>query len=145
MIKILWDEIRSIDTSRKALRSFGLLVGGVVLAIAAVVLWRKGWSPGMAVYVLSGIGGMLVLLGATIPLALKPIYTAWMALAVVLGYIMTRVILTLVFYLVVTPIGLIMRAVGRDPLSRKLDPEAPSYWLEKTYQDDSAARLEKYY
>lgn len=145
MIKILWDEIRSIDTSRKALRSFGLLVGGVVLAIAAVVLWRKGWSPGTAVYVLSAIGGALVLLGATVPSALKPLYSAWMALAVVLGFIMTRVILTLVFYLIVTPIGLIMRAVGRDPLNRKLDADARSYWLEKTYQEDSPARLEKYY
>lgn len=86
-----------------------------------------------------------MLLGAAIPAVLKPIYSVWMALAVVLGFIMTRVILTIVFYLVVTPIGLIMRAVGRDPLDRKLDSNASSYWLEKTYRDESAARLEKYY
>ena len=145
MIRILWDEIRSVDSSRKALRSFGLLVGGVVLAIAAIVLWRRDWTPGTAVFVLSAIGGGLLLLGATFPVLLKPIYSVWMALAVILGFIMTRVILTIVFYLVVTPIGLVMRATGRDPLSRKLDADAPTYWLEKSYADESPARLEKYY
>ncbi len=145
MIKILWDEIRSVDSSRKALRSFGILVGGVVLAVAVFVLWKSGWKPGTAVYILAGVGGALMLLGATAPRVLKPVFLVWMALAVVLGYVMTRVILTVVFYAVVSPIGLIMRAVGRDPLERRLDPDAKSYWLEKTYPHNSPKRLEKYY
>lgn len=145
MIKIIWDEILSVDTSRKSLRSFGLVVGGVLLAIAAVVFWRSGWAAGTAVYVLGSIGGILVLLGAVLPTVLKPAYMVWMGLAVVLGYIMTRVILTIVFYLVVTPIGILMRVFGRDPLDRKLEPNAPTYWRDKEYDDDRRARLEKYY
>lgn len=145
MFKILWVEIRNIDTSRKALRSFGLLVGAVLLGIAGIVFWRSGWLIGPPVYWLGGIGSALVLLGAAIPNVLRPIYLVWMALAVILGYVMTRVILTFVYYLVITPTGLIMRALGRDPLNRDIDPSAPTYWITKEYVDDSPKRLEKYY
>ena len=58
---------------------------------------------------------------------------------------MTRVLLTLVFALVMLPIGLVLRLVGKDLLDRRLDPAADSYWKPKTYADDSPARLEKYY
>jgi hypothetical protein len=56
---------------------------------------------------------------------------------------MTRVILTVMYYLVFTPIGLIMRALGRDPMNRSLTGE--SYWIERTVVDESPARLTKYY
>lgn len=145
MIDILRDEIRSMDRSRKALRSFGCLVGGILLFIAGVLYWRAGWSAVPAVYVFGSVGGALLFSGVAAPSVLKPIHVGWMVLAVLLGFIMTRVILTLVFYLVVTPTGLIMRATGRDPLRRKLDKSASTYWLEKSYDDDSPKRLEKYY
>ena len=145
MFKVLLAEIRSIDTSRKALRSFGLLVGGVLLAIAGIVYWRAEWTAVTAVRILGGIGGLLVVLGLVAPTLLKPVHKAWMALAVILGYIMTRVLLTLVYFLAVTPIGLIMKALGKDLLNRKLDREAESYWIRKSYPDRSAKRLEKYY
>jgi hypothetical protein len=74
---------------------------------------------------------------------LKPAHTVWMGLALVLGFVMTRVILTLMYYLVFTPVGLLMRALGRDPMQRKLGAE--SYWIVKEYPDDSAARLTRYY
>ncbi len=144
-LRMLWQEIREIDTSRKALRSFGWVVGAVLLGIAAVVWWRRDWTATGAVVWLGGIGGALVALGLLAPALLRPLYRVWMALAVVLGFVMTRVILTLVFYLVLTPIGLLLRLFGKDPLHRRLDPNAPSYWLEKTYDDESPERLEKYY
>lgn len=141
----LLHEIRAVDTSRKALRSFGWLVGAVLFGIATAVLWRKGWAPTTAVYVLGGMGALLVVLGTLTPILLKPLYRVWMALAVVMGFVMTRVILTLVYFFVLTPIGLLLRLFGKDLLDRKLDPEAPSYWKKKDYPDDSPARLEKYY
>lgn len=138
-------EIRSLDTSRKALRSFGLVVGGVLLGIGAFVWWRHDGAAGTATYVLAGVGGALVLIGLAAPRVLRPVYRAWMALAVVLGFVMTRVLLTLVFTLVVLPIGLVMRLAGRDPLHRRLDPEASTYWIRKAYDADDPTRLEKYY
>lgn len=144
-MRVLWQEIKAVDTSTKALRSFGWVVGGVLLVIAVVVWGRNGFALTTAAYVLGGIGGALVVLGGAAPVILKPVYRVWMALAVVLGFVMTRVILTVVFFLVMTPIGLVMRLLGKDPLHRRLDPDAASYWIEKSYDDDAPERLEKYY
>ena len=141
----LWHEIKSVDTSKKALRSFGWVVGGVLVVIAAVGWWRNDFALTTATTVLSGLGAALTVLGLTTPLVLKPVYRVWMALAVVLGFVMTRVILMVVYYLVMTPIGLVMRLLGKDPLDRRPDPGAASYWIERTYPDDSKERLEKYY
>lgn len=142
---MLWTEIRNIDASRRALRSFGLLVGAVFLAIAGVVFWRHNWITGTTEGVLAGIGAVLVLFGWIYPLALRPVYYVWMGLALVLGYVMTRIILTIVFYVVVTPIGLIRRMLGHDSMNRELRPEQATYWLKKTYPDESPNRLEKLY
>lgn len=144
-LKVLAAEIRSLDTSKRSLRSFGYVVGLVLIGIAAVVLWRHDWAPIPAVYWLGGIGGTLVVLGLLVPSVLRPVYRVWMALAVVLGFVMTRVLLTTVFFTVLTPIGLLMRLFGKDPMHRTLNPSAPSYWIKKAYADESPGRLEKYY
>ena len=68
-----------------------------------------------------------------------------MALAVLMGFIMTRILLTLIFVLLFIPTGLLMRLFGRDPLRRKLDPDAKSYWIRKQYDPESRERLERYY
>ncbi len=141
----LWQEFLHLDTSRKALRNFGLVVGGVLLGIAALVLWRKGWTPNTAVYILGGIGGALVVLGLIVPAVLKPLYRVWMGLALVLGFVMTRVLLTVVFFLLFMPIGLVMRLLGRDPMHRRPDPSAASYWIKRTPDASPKERLEKYY
>jgi len=144
MLEILQD-FRELDTGEKALRSFGRTVGLVLVAIAVFVLWRRGWTPDSLIYILGGIGLALVLLGLTVPPALKPLYRVWMALALVLGFVMTRVLLTLVFYLAVTPTGLLLRLFGKDLMYRKPDPDAASYWLPKTPPEDPRKQLEKYY
>jgi hypothetical protein len=144
-LHILREEIRSLDLSRRALRSFGLTVGGVLLLVGLVIFWRRDWTAGTAVHIFAGTGIFLAVAGAAIPGLLRPLYRIWMGLAVVLGYVMTRVILTAVFFLVVVPIGLLMRLFGRDPLHRELSGEAPTYWIRKQYQDDSPRRLERYF
>lgn len=144
-MRLLWQEIIEVDTSTKALRSFGWLVGGVLLLIALVVWWRHDWTFTTAVYWLGGIGGALVVLGSIMPVVLRPLYRVWMALAMVLGFVMTRVLLTLVFFLLIAPLGLLRRLLGKDPLHQTPDAETTSYWIQKTYDDPSKERLEKYY
>ncbi|HMB93369.1 MAG TPA: SxtJ family membrane protein [Rhodothermales bacterium] len=144
-MRLIWQEIKEVDTSKKALRSFGWLVGGMLLVIALVVWWRHDWTFTTAIYWLGGIGGALVVLGSMVPVLLRPLYRVWMALAIVLGFVMTRVLLTLVFFLLITPIGLVRRLFGKDPLRQKPDADATSYWIPKTYDDPSKERLEKYY
>jgi fatty acid desaturase len=138
-------EIRDLDVGKKKVRSFGYPVGGVLIALALVGLWRNGWRFTPAAYALLGAGGVLAALALAAPAVLRPVYRVWMGLALVLGFVMTRVILTLVFFLVITPVGWIMRVLGKDPLHRRFDRSAASYWIEKTPPDPSPKRLEKYY
>jgi multisubunit Na+/H+ antiporter MnhB subunit len=97
-------------------RSFGLSVGAVLLAVAGYLLWR-GRVTGAAVA--GGIGAALVLGGLVAPRLLKWPSALWWKFAIALGYVNARVILSMAFLLVLTPIGLIWRAIGRDPLARR--------------------------
>lgn len=139
-------EVRELDLSVRSLRSFGLVVGGVFAGIALVSAWRNEWTLSPLMMGFAWGGGGLMVLGALVPRVLKPIYRAWMALAFALGYVMTRVILTLVFVLTVVPIGLVLRALGKDPLAKRLAPGAETYWISR---DDPAPstrqRLERYF
>jgi hypothetical protein len=139
----LWHEIRTLDTSENALRSFGRVVGAVLVGIAVFIAWRRGWAPNVGAAVLAGLGTTLLVLGQLAPAVLKPVHRVWMALALVLGFVMTRVILTLVFFLVITPTGLVFRLLRKDPLHRHPDPARPTYWIPKTYHDPSPKRLER--
>lgn len=119
------DEISAIDASPSKLRQFGLVVGGI-LAAGGLFMYLKGASP---VWLLIGIA--LIVLGTTAPIALRYPYYAWMTLAVVLGLIVAPVVLAALFYLLLTPIGLLQRVFGTDPLARRFEPGAASYWKKK--------------
>ncbi|MEM8996205.1 MAG: SxtJ family membrane protein, partial [Acidobacteriota bacterium] len=114
------EEIAQLQTDPTTLRKFGLMVGGVFAALGAFLVWRDiSWAI-VFVY----IGAPLIVLGAVVPKILRPIYIGWMSFAVVLGSIVTRILLTLFFFLVITPVGLFFKIIGRDALHRKLDPDA---------------------
>ena len=66
-----------------------------------------------------------------------------MTLALVLGFIMSHIILALVYYLVLTPIGFFMRILGKDPLTLKSDPNADSYWIKREKKEWSRENYEK--
>jgi Saxitoxin biosynthesis operon protein SxtJ len=96
-------------------RRFGLAVGAAFLALAALLYWRE--LPTAAV-VAGILGAALLLGGLAIPGRLGPVYRTWMRFAFALSRITTPIFLGIVYYLVFTPIGLIMRALGRNPLAR---------------------------
>jgi hypothetical protein len=112
-------------TSRRAEREFGLIVGGVLLLLSGWWLYR-GKFPTLSPVTLP-IGGLLVLLGLIFPAALVWPNKAWMALAEVLSFVTTRIILAFVFFVIVTPIGVIKRLFGWDPLHRRA-AKSDSYW-----------------
>ena len=97
-------------------RSFGVSVGGVLLAVAAFMWWRgrltgAAWS--------GAIGAVLLVLGLIAPKLLKWPSALWWKLTMALGYINARVILTIAFLLVLTPIAFVWRLIGRDPLAKR--------------------------
>jgi hypothetical protein len=97
----------------------------VFLLLAAVSWWRGHVTPPL---VLGGVGAALVLPALLVPRVLGPVEHAWMAMAAVLGAVNTRILLTLVYVVVVTPIGWIRR-LGGDPLERGLGSDAPTHWV----------------
>jgi glucan phosphoethanolaminetransferase (alkaline phosphatase superfamily) len=109
----------------RAEREFGLLVGGVFVLISGWWLYR-GKFHNVSPITLT-IGLVLVLLSLVLPNALVWPNRAWRALAELLSFISTRIILCLVFFVVVTPIGFVKRLFGWDPLHRRAAP-ADSYW-----------------
>jgi hypothetical protein len=104
-------------------RKFGLLVGGAFLLLGALLRWR-GWDVGA--WIPASLGGLLLLAGLTVPTRLGPVYRGWMALALVISKVTTPLFMGLIYFLVLTPSGLIARLFGHRPLSHTQG--AANYW-----------------
>ena len=111
--------------SLRAEREFGLLVGGILVLLSAWWLYRGKFHS--VSHITLPLGGALLFLGLVFPQALVWPNKAWMALAEVLSFITTRIILAFVFFVIVTPIGFIKRLLGWDPLHRRAG-SSDSYW-----------------
>lgn len=112
-------------SSFRAEREFGLVVGGVFVLLGGWWLYRGKFIT--AAYVTLLLGTLLTILGLLWPRALVLPNRAWMLLAEGLSFVTTRIILGLVFFLVITPIGVVKRLSGWDPLSRR-GARSASYW-----------------
>jgi hypothetical protein len=111
-------------------RRFGLSVGGVFLALGALLAWRNHPTIGT---ILGVPGALLVLGGLVVPQWLGPVERGWMRFAAVAGAFNARIILGLAYYLVISPVGVVMRLFGRDPLDRRLRT-GDSYWRKRPPQ-----------
>ena len=121
---MILEEIKNIKSEKKDLRNFGITFG-VVLGLLAGALWWKEKDTYTVFLILSSA---FFFFGLVLPGLLKPLQKAWMALAVVMGFFMTRVILSILFYFVFTTIGLIGRLSGKKFLNLKMDTSTKSYW-----------------
>jgi hypothetical protein len=135
------NEIRAIDTSPRKIRDFGM-VFFVVFALLGGVLLYKGRSSGYACLALSVV---FVVLGTRAPGLLKPIHKVWMTLALLLGFFTSRLILCILYYCVVTPIGVMMRLLGKDLLDQRWNTEASSYWIKKDQKGFDKEQYKKLY
>ncbi|MEM7356059.1 MAG: SxtJ family membrane protein [Acidobacteriota bacterium] len=140
-------EVKELPAGTQDLRKFGWTMGIAFTLLWAVVLYLFPylWGRGHDVPLLWQIGLGFAVIGTVLPIALKPIYFAWMTLALILGYVMTRVLLTIFFFVVLTPVALVFKLIGRDALHRKLDRGAESYWIEKEYLIPDRTRYEKFF
>ncbi len=109
----------------RQLRQFG------AIALAAFPLAAWLWASGPAGWSLAAAGMVWAGVGLVRPAAVKPLYLALCAVAVPIGWVIGEALLAIVYYFVFLPVGLAMRLVGRDPLQRKLDRKAASYWQPK--------------
>lgn len=112
------------EVNIKENRKFGLLVGGAFVLIACYSFYRKGHINVVAM----SIGSALVLAGLLIPSRLTLIKWGWEALGRVLGFINTYILLTVLYLIVVAPVGLVNRIIGKDILKLNPDKKAKTYW-----------------
>ena len=123
-------------------RQFGFAVGGVFSLLAGWWLYR-GRFPSLAPGLL-GLGAVLVFFGAVLPRTLVWPNRGWMAMAEAISFVSTRVVLGLVFFFVITPIGVVKRLTGWDPLRRRRAP-ASSYWRPYSVRQRDSKHYEKMY
>ena len=113
----------------KQLRHFGLIVGGIfaVIGLWPVLVRAQGprlWALALAV--------ALVVPALVLPRSLTYVHRSWMAAGEALGWINTRIILSVIFYALVTPMGILMRRFGGDPMHRRFEPDATTYRVPKS-------------
>lgn len=119
----MFNEIPTLD--RKGLREFGLITGALFAGIFGLLLpWKFEWQWPIWPWLLFAALAAAALIA---PMSLRPVYNAWMRFGLVIGSIMSRIILGIVFFLVVTPLGVLMRATGKDPMHRSFNRSAASY------------------
>jgi hypothetical protein len=130
-------EVRPPSASEE--RWFGFIPLVFFSIVAALVLWQTGAVR---------IAAAALLLGAAIaavyyasPACRRPLYFAWMRLVSPIGWVVSNVALALVYFLIVTPLGLAMRTMRRDPLRLRRRPHASTHWVARAQSDDPARYL----
>ena len=119
------EEIKNIKSGKRKLRQFGITLGTVLGLLGGLFLLRgREYYPYFLVLSFS-----FLFSGLVAPRLLKPVQKIWMTLAVSISWVMTRVILSLLFYLVVTPIGILAKMIGKDFLDLKFNRNTKSYWI----------------
>jgi hypothetical protein len=119
----------------KRLRQFAVisLFGFGAMAFA---VWRTHgatWPAGL----LALFGAVVCAAGLVRPTSVRPVYVGLMAVTLPIGWVVSGLLLRAVFYLVVTPVGLVFRAIGRDALQLE-QPKTSSYWIDHDEPDDPA-------
>jgi len=137
----MFEEIKNIKSEKSDLRNFGIIVGIILLIISGFLFWKEKES----FQIFLAIGIILFLIAISIPAVLKPVYWIWMIFAIILGWFMTRVILSLLFYFVFTSIRITLRFFGNQFLELRWDKSKESYWNYKNSHRISHKDLEKQY
>lgn len=128
-------------SSRSEQRKFGIVMA-IAIAVVTVIHWLiRGHLAVWPFY----LAGAFLVLGLVAPKVLQPVFVAWMKFALAINWVVTRVLLSIVFFLMIVPTRFLMQAFGEDPLKRAFEPEAPSYWDEAEEQPTDPNRYTNQY
>ncbi len=128
-----------VDTSsRKEQRAFGLVMAAAIVVVTLIHWLIRGDLATWPFY----LSGAFLILGIAAPAVLEPVFVVWMKFALILNWIMTRLLLSMVFYLMIVPTRGLMLIFSDDPLKRRFEPDSASYWEEPDEQPDDPARYE---
>lgn len=123
-------------------KSFGFVFAGFFTVVSLIAAWRSGWQSRTTLICL-GLAALFLLTALTFPGLLAPLNRVWMRFGLLLHRITTPLLLGLVFFLVVTPLGWLAKAVGQDFLRLRRPPGAKSYWIERPQTGSTAETLRR--
>lgn len=124
------------NPSRRDLRWFGALFFGFTGAMGGLVYWKTTMpTVAVAVWIL---GALITTAYYAVPALRRPFYLAWMYAAFPIGWTISHLALVVIYYAVLTPTGIIARLAGHDPLHRRLDRDASTYWTRSRTRGDLA-------
>ncbi len=118
---------------RKDIRTFGLGLTAVFIAIGSMQIYKGHTGMALGLYLGSGV---VLLLSLLAPLVLKPVYKILTAIGHKIGWINSRILLGVLFYVFFTPVAVVFKLIGRDPLDRKIEKEKSSYWVPRKHDTD---------
>lgn len=131
------------DPSPAQLRQFAGLWFPAFCALAGYLLYAKAQQP-QAAYAVWAVAGVLAAAGLLVPAWIKPVYLGMLYATFPIGWVVSHLLLAAIFYLVLTPIGLLLRLCGHDPLTRPLDRSAKSYWKPRGQPADNPRYFKQY-
>lgn len=135
------EELKNIKSGKENLREFGLTIGAILLILGGVSLWR-----GKHIYpYLFSAGAVFIGLGLILPGILKLPQKIWIGFSIVIGFFMSRLILAILFYAVITPTGLFLRFFGKDVLDQRIEKSKVSYWVKRPKEIRSKKSYENQY
>ena len=137
---MLREEFKSIPSTDRDVRKFGVTLGAVLLLLAVFLWWKE--KPSAIYFAL--VAPLFAATTWLLPRLMRPVYLGWMSFAVVMGFLMTRVILTALYFGMFTPIALALKIFGKDLLHERMDRNAPTYWIKRPrekYEPQSSERM----
>ena len=120
-------------------RLFGLLIAG---AVGVVAILQYVWNQTFQLWLI-GLGLIFLIIGLAVPSWLGPVRKLWMKLARGLAVVNTRIILTFVFVVLITPLAVLLRVLGRQPIETGDSQGASSYWRPRHPEEFTAKRMER--
>ena len=136
---MMFQELKNIKSGKKELKDFSIVIGIVLLFLGIFLYYKDINSFDVVIY----ISIAFFILGQIGRIFLKPIYFLWMVFAIIIGWFMTRIVLTVLFFGIVSPIGLMLRLFSNNN-DRKLDSEKQSsYWNFRDSQTELKQDFEK--
>jgi multisubunit Na+/H+ antiporter MnhG subunit len=132
-------ELNKIDSSKRSLRKFGITVGIVFLLISIWIYLQ--YTQNFIVLALGVFASFLIISGIIKPQILKNLNKYWMGLAFILGWFVSRFLLTLLFLFVLTPIALVAKLFGKDFLNISVKEQKDTYWIKKSLKNENYEKM----
>lgn len=122
-------------------RKFGVTLSIVFIIISLIIFLKRGHLNAWLLWA----SALICVFALFLPKALAPIYKVWIKITSFIGKVISCVVLGVFFYFVIVPVGLLMKVFSKDPLHKKFDKNADTYWLRRDTKLADPKRIEKQY